>query len=233
MTNSPHHRRQGLVPAGLVLLTVVPTAGGAVRIAELFGGAEVTQENARFFAAPAPVLVHIFSATLFCLLGAFQFAPALRRRRNGWHRAAGRVAAPLGLVAALSGLWMSALYPDAPGDGLPVRLLRLGFGSLMAGSIVLGFLAARNRDFRTHRVWMMRGYAIGQGAGTQAFTHLPWLLLVGMPTGNVRAGLMAAGWVINLAVVEWFIRRRRGGVRTGDAVRPAAPVTTPGTMSPR
>ncbi|MDI1463177.1 DUF2306 domain-containing protein [Catellatospora sp. KI3] len=215
MTTSPHRRRPWLVPAGLVLLTLIPAAGGGARLAQLFGGAEVTQENARFFAAPVPVLIHIFSATLFCLLGAFQFAPALRRR-SGWHRAAGRVAVPLGLAAALSGLWMSVLYPDAPGDGLPVRVLRLVFGSLMAVSILLGLLAARRRDFPTHRVWMMRGYAVGQGAGTQAFTHLPWMVLVGIPTGNVRAALMAAGWLINVAVVEWVVRRRTR--------RPAVPV---------
>jgi hypothetical protein len=54
---------------------------------------------------------------------------------------------------------------------------------------------------------MIRGYAIGQGAGTQAFTHLPWILLLGTPGELPRAVLMAAGWVINIAVAEWIIRR--------------------------
>jgi len=53
---------------------------------------------------------------------------------------------------------------------------------------------------------MMRGYAIGMGAGTQALVHLPWLLIVGTPTELARALLMGAGWVINLAVAEWIIR---------------------------
>ena len=54
---------------------------------------------------------------------------------------------------------------------------------------------------------MMRGYAIGLGAGTQVFTLLPWAAVAGEPTGVNRAFLMAAGWMINLAVAEWFIRR--------------------------
>ncbi|GHJ47872.1 membrane protein [Catellatospora sp. TT07R-123] len=223
MTTSPPRprKRQWPVPTGLVLLTLVPAAGGASRIAQLLGGAEVTQENARFFDAPVPVLVHIVTATAFCLLGAFQFVPRLRQRRTGWHRAAGRIAAPLGLLVALSGLWMTVWYPDAPGDGLPLRVMRLVVGTLMAAAIVLGFAAARRRDFRAHGVWMMRGYAIGQGAGTQVFTHVPWLLLVGVPSGWTRAMLMAAGWLVNMAVVEWYVHRRRTRRPLVPAAEPA------------
>jgi hypothetical protein len=53
---------------------------------------------------------------------------------------------------------------------------------------------------------MMRGYAIGLGAGTQVLTHLPWFLLVGKPGETPRAVMMGAGWVINLVVAEWIIR---------------------------
>jgi hypothetical protein len=56
---------------------------------------------------------------------------------------------------------------------------------------------------------MMRGYAIGLGAGTQVFTHLPWILFFGVPDELTRALLMAAGWVINIIVVEWIIRKQR------------------------
>ena len=55
---------------------------------------------------------------------------------------------------------------------------------------------------------MMRGYAIGQGAGTQFLTFLPWFLLFGMPGEFPKAMLMGAGWAINLAVAEWVIRKR-------------------------
>lgn len=48
-----------LVPIGLILLSVIPLAGGAFRLTQLTGGAAVTPENARFFASPLPVLVHI------------------------------------------------------------------------------------------------------------------------------------------------------------------------------
>ncbi|MGW4295846.1 DUF2306 domain-containing protein [Micromonospora chersina] len=89
------------------MLSAVPVIAGAARAAELTGGATVTPDNARFLASPVPVLVHIIGASLYCLLGAFQFAPGFRRRRPGWHRLAGRLLIPCGLGAALSGLWMA------------------------------------------------------------------------------------------------------------------------------
>ncbi|MFI2651782.1 DUF2306 domain-containing protein [Micromonospora fulviviridis] len=200
-------KREWLVPAGLILLSAVPVIAGAARTAELTGGATVTPDNARFFASPVPVLVHIVGASLYCLLGAFQFAPSFRRRRPGWHRIAGRVLIPCGLAAALSGLWMTLFYPRPPIDHVLVTPMRLVFGAAMFCCIVLGFAAIRRRDIARHRAWMARGYAIGLGAGTQVLTHLPWMLLAGQPDGVGRALLMLAGWVINLAVVEWALRR--------------------------
>ncbi|MGC9669353.1 DUF2306 domain-containing protein [Planosporangium sp. 12N6] len=205
------------MPAGLILLSAVPVLAGAARAAQLTGGATVTPDNARFFASPVPVLVHIVSVTLYALLGAFQFAPGFRRRRPGWHRMAGRLLVPCGLAAALSGLWMTLFYPRPPADDVLLTPMRLVFGAGMVGCIVLGVAAIRRRDIARHRAWMARGYAIGLGAGTQVLTHLPWMLLVGQPRGLGRALMMLAGWVINLAVVEWALRKR-----------PTRPTRTPG-----
>lgn len=197
-----------LVPAGLILLCAIPVIGGTVRMVELTGGAEITPDNARFFASPLPVMLHIISVSLYSVLGAFQFAPGFRRRRRGWHRAAGRLLVPCGLVAALSGLWMTQFYPWPDGDGELLYGMRLLFGVAMLLSIVLGVTAIRRRDVVQHGAWMMRGYAIGLGAGTQALTQLSWILIFGMPGELPRALLMGLGWVINLAVAEWIIHKR-------------------------
>lgn len=197
-----------LVPAGLILLSLIPVIAGAARVVELSSGAEVTPSNARFFASPVPVVLHIISVTVYSLLGAFQFAPGFRRRRRGWHRTAGWLLIPAGLIAALSGLWMTLFYPWPAGDGAILYWLRLVFGSAMLVSIVRGVTAIRRRDMTDHGNWMIRGYAIGLGAGTQVLTHLPWELLFGKPDESTRALLMGAGWVINLAVAEWIIRRQ-------------------------
>ncbi|MGY1642888.1 DUF2306 domain-containing protein [Geodermatophilus sp. SYSU D00703] len=200
--------RQWATLVGLVLLSAVPVLAGAARVGQITGGAQITADNARFLASPAPLLVHVVGATVFCLLGALQFAPALRRRRPRWHRVAGRVLVPCGLAAALSGVWMALAYERPPADDVLLTPMRLVFGGAMAGCLLLGVAAIRRRDVAAHRAWMARGYAIGLGAGTQVLTHLPWTLLVGQPSGTPRVLLMLAGWVVNLVVVEWALRRR-------------------------
>jgi uncharacterized membrane protein YozB (DUF420 family) len=204
-------RADRLVPALLLVLCVVPTAAGTHRLVELIGGAAITADNARFFASPVPVVAHILTACTFCVLGVFQFSAGFRRRRPRWHRVAGRVVAPCGLVAALTGLWMTMRYPRPVGDGDLLDAFRLAVGTAMVASIVIGIVAITRRDVSAHGDWMLRGYAIGLGAGTQVVTNLPWVLLVGHPGVLARALLMGAGWAINLAVAEWIIHRRRAG----------------------
>jgi uncharacterized membrane protein YozB (DUF420 family) len=208
------------VPAALIVLSLIPVIAGAARLSQLTGGAAVTEENARFFDSPIPVVTHIVTVTVYSLLGAFQFVPTLRRisppRRvsslrgggRSWHQMAGRILVPAGLLAALSGLWMSVFYALPETDGQVLLVLRLIFGSLMVGSIILGLLAIRRRDFAVHGAWMTRAYAIALGAGTQALVLLSWMLIAGPTDQTMRAVLMGASWVINLAVAEYFIRRR-------------------------
>lgn len=215
-------RPQWPVPTGLILLSLIPVIFGALRLTELASGAAITPQNARFFASPVPVVTHIVSVTVYSLLGAFQFVPSLRGRR-GWHRVSGRILIPAGLLAALSGLWMSAFYPLPDGyTDVPLRLLA---GSAMLVSIVLGLAAIRRRDFVRHSAWMTRGYAIGVGAGSQAVVGITWLLLVGPADVATRAVLLGAGWVINVAVAEYVIhqRARKSSRRTVSTPSPAVP----------
>lgn len=225
---SKHH---WLVPTGLIALSLVPVAAGSARLAQLAGGAVATPDNERFVSTPLPVVLHIVGATIFCLLGALQFSTSLRRR--AWHRRTGRLVAPAGIVAALSGLWMAVFYDLPASDNDVLMAIRLVVGTGMVLALVVAVVAVRRRDFERHRDWMMRGYAIGIGAGTQVLTTLPWVLTFGQPSPMVRAGLMGAGWAINLAVAEWFIRRRPAPVprpragRTSGTHATAVPTLTP------
>lgn len=212
------------LPALLVLLSLVPAVAGIARLLQLSGGAAVTAENARFFAHPLPVVLHILSVIPFSVLGAFQLVPRLTRSRSRWHRIAGRALAPLGLLAAGTGIWMAQFYPWPAGDGDALYVMRLLFGAAMFVSIVLALGAVRRRDFVSHGAWMIRAYAIGLGAGTQVLTHLPWFILFGPPGELPRAVLMGAGWLINVAIAEWAIARIRSTARAPSSVSPSSPI---------
>lgn len=191
------------IVAALVGLSAIPLTAGTFRLLQLFGGPAVIPADGRFASQPAPLVVHIIGATIYVLLGSMQLVPAFRRRHLTWHRRAGRVLAVAGLMVAGSALWMTIGYAAKPGTGDLLYVLRLIFGSAMVAALLLGFTAARRHDNQAHSAWMIRAYAIGLAAGTQALTGG---ILLG--TGELGADLTkAAGWVINLAVAEWIIRR--------------------------
>jgi uncharacterized membrane protein len=194
------------VPFALVAFVLVPTFFGSLRLVEFAGGQALMPANPRLNASPVPVVVHIVSAVGYAVLGGSQFSAGLRRRRPGWHRAAGRVLVLLGLVVALSALWLTLFYPRQPGTGALAYFFRLAFGSGMVTSIVLGLTAIRRRDIISHRAWMTRAYALALGAATQVFTLGigPAVFGSGELTHDLSLG---AAWIINLAVAEFLIRR--------------------------
>ena len=199
-------RGTGWVPFVLVALVLIPAVAGSLRLVELAGGPLLLPANPRMTASPAPVAVHVVSAITYAAFGAFQFASGFRRRRPRWHRMAGRVLVGLGLAVAFSALWMTLLYARQPGTGELAYLLRLAFGSGMAASLVLGVSATRRRDLAAHRAWMTRAFALALGAGTQTFTLGIGHAAFGTSELTTDLGL-GAGWVINLAVAEYVIRR--------------------------
>lgn len=195
------------VPLALVALVLIPAVFGSLRLIGLAGGPQLMPVDPRMTASPVPVIVHIVSAVGYAILGAFQFSASLRRRRPGWHRVAGRVLVVLGLAVAVSAVWMTLFYPRQPGSGVLAFLFRLAFGSGLAASLVLGFTAIRHGDVVRHRAWMTRAYALALGAGTQVFTKGIGPAVFG--TSQLTLDLsLGAGWVINLAVAEYVIRRR-------------------------
>jgi len=218
--------RQGwLVPAGLIALSFLPVLGAHVRLLKLAGAIAAPPADARFVDAPLPVVMHIIGSVPFLLVGAIQFSATVRARRPSWHRMAGRMLIPCGLLSALSGMWMAEFYPPVFGNGRSLTVVRLVAGSAMVVCLCLGVAAIRRRDVVRHRRWMTRGYALAIGAGTQPLTLVPTLFAPA--TWQEAAYLlgMSAGWVINLAVAEWFLRSTptallgAAGGETGDSVR--------------
>ncbi|MEU6135116.1 DUF2306 domain-containing protein [Nocardioides sp. NPDC047086] len=195
------------VPAALLALVAFPLVAGTLRLLELAGGPVVLPQNPRVDASPAPVIVHVLAAATYAVTGAFQFPARIRRAHPAWHRRTGRVLVVAGLAVAGSGLWMTLFYAGAPGGGL-LWSVRIVVSTAMGAALVLGFAAIRRRDIPTHRAWMIRAYALALGAGSQVFTQGVGEAVFG--TGELSTALsITAGWVLNVTVAEWIIRRSR------------------------
>jgi Predicted membrane protein (DUF2306) len=201
------------VPALLVALSLVPVLGGIARLRSLSAGVATGADDARFFAAAVPVGIHLVAATIYALLGAFQFSAGIRLRWRTWHRRAGVLLLGSAVLTGATGIWMTVAY------AIPLSLqgpllygVRLLVGAAMLTSIVQGWVSIVRRDLAQHEAWMIRAYALAQGAGTQALIFLPLMLITSGPVlGLTRDVLMSAAWVINLVVAEWIIRRRSRG----------------------
>lgn len=206
------------LPVALVLLSLLPVTAGVLRIVEILGGPQLLPADPRVDASPAPVVIHVVAAATFALGGAFQFSARLRRRHPGWHRSAGRVLVGAGLVVAGSGVWLTLLYPGAPG-GAWLWSVRLVVGLAMGASVARGFSAIRCRDIAAHRAWLIRAYALALGAGTQVFTEGLGEAVLG--TGDLsKAVSLAAGWIINAVIAELAIRPQRRSTSTAPAASP-------------
>ncbi len=196
-------RSEWAILVGLVILSLVPCVGGILRLVELSFALEIMPENVRIRTAPLPVIIHLIASIPYCLLGILQFLPNVRRSYPRWHRLSGRMLVLSGLVAAISGLWMTHFFE------LPEKLqgpllywVRVSVSLGMVVSLILGMLAILRKRIEAHKAWMLRAYALGQGAGTQVLVVIPWHLIIGEPSGSTRDLLMTFAWVLNLYIAQ-------------------------------
>lgn len=165
----------------------------------------------------AVLVVHVFAACVALVLGPLQFIPTIRARRRV-HRVIGRLylfAGVLpGAVAAVPVALLSGRLMTQVGLTIPAVLW------LVTGT--LAYRAARRHDYLAHRNWMIRNYALTFLAVTSRIL-VPLLLLARIPftdasrgslghdaTSMIRVG-QVLGWIVDLAVAEVLIRRRRQG----------------------
>ena len=74
--------------------------------------------------------------------------------------------------------------------GMPTKI------RLMLALIVSAIQAVRSRNFLGHGAAMARAYAIGQGASTQTFLGIGWMVVYGEESSGLsRDVLMTAGWL--------------------------------------
>ena len=198
----PRPKSGWIAISGLLFLAVLPVIGGVLRLGEVSSG---SASNLPWTSTVA-IVAHIVAMTVFCLVGAFQFSPALRGR-SGWHRTAGRVVLPAGFIAALASMWLVFFF-NGPPEEFALAMVRLVFALPMAVFLAMAVVAIMRRDFTAHGAWMTRAFAIAVTGGTQALVIIVWSIPFGDVDTLGETWLVGAGFVINSVVAEVLIMRR-------------------------
>jgi hypothetical protein len=188
---------------GLLLLSALPILGGVLRLEEL--GADPASAPSSP-ALTVAIVAHIVGMSVYCLLGAFQFSPALRGRR-AWHRRAGRVLIPAGMIGALGSIALAVFF-SGPAEEFALAIVRIAFAVPMLVFLALATTAIARRRFVAHGAWMTRAYAIAITGGTQALVLIVWSVAGGETNVVSETWLVGVGFVINSLVAEGIIRRR-------------------------
>ncbi|NOJ72312.1 DUF2306 domain-containing protein [Paenibacillus alvei] len=101
------------------------------------------------------LLIHIFSSFIALLIGWLQFLPSLRTTRSRVHRLIGRFYLGLVAIGGITGI-IVGMYTES-------YIRQLAFLTLVVLWIFTGwkgYQTARHKRFDSHRIWMIRNYAV-------------------------------------------------------------------------
>jgi hypothetical protein len=179
--------------------------------------------NPGFLEFPVATALHVILGGVYLALAPFQFAKRIRSRHLGYHRWAGRVLVPIGLLVGAAGVFMAVVIPAA---GWSERVVVGSFGLLFLLALGKGFLHVRAGRVAMHREWMIRAFAIALAIATTRLISVPALLIVGIHTDGQVATLVivsfTVAFVVHALLAEAWIRAtRRRSVSGAGAARAA------------
>jgi hypothetical protein len=171
--------------------------------------AELAKVDGQFTAKPGTTRLHVLGGALFFALLPFQFSRRIRKRHVRFHRWSGRLLLLVGTASTLAGLVFGVLTPYA---GTPEAALVAMVGAYFLVSAWLAWRAIRRREIDRHREWVMRACAAALAISSIRLLGTPidlWLAPMGVHPRTTFVIVLAAGWLLTIAVAEWWIRQTR------------------------
>lgn len=189
----------------LIFLTAIPVLN-SLHQAFLIPSGAYPKESAHLGVAPVSWFIHVLAGFAFGIAGPVQFVRAVRNRFGALHRVSGRIFVLSGAIIGFSGL---SILAQVVSQRTPmVDIARGLFGLALLVALAMAMIAIRNRDFRRHRAWAIRSYAIGMGLGTVALVFIPLYIVTGQPPVGLTSDILfVVTWVMNIVVAEVIIRR--------------------------
>ncbi len=186
----------------------------------LYGSQIATEMIPKQFEWPVQNMLHRLGGTLYMVMGVLQFSKSFRAHRPRVHRWVGRAFILLSLSAAISGVTMAYTHGMAGTSELVPSIV---FGALMILFTARAYLSARRREFAQHREWMIRSFSIGLGIATIRIFYMVGIAATSLTPTQLVGATFWSGWLVTMAVGEWWIHQTRPARRPDVETLPVSP----------
>jgi hypothetical protein len=148
--------------------------------------------------------IHVYASIWVLFAGFTQFSRKLQRRQPRIHRTMGYIyTVDVLLITGPAGLLMG-FYANG---GTPSRIAFVSLACLWIFFTAMALYKARKKDFKSHRNYMIRSYALT----LSAITLRAWKFGINnsfeLPPMDVYRTVAWLGWVVNLGIAEIIIYR--------------------------
>ena len=149
--------------------------------------------------------IHVYTSILVLIAGLTQFSDFIRSKFRAMHRTLGKTYVLLVLIAASPSGLIMAYYANG---GITSRI---GFSILAVLWFIFTYKAYRyavRKKWTLHKNYMYRSYALTLSAISLRLIKWGIVSTLALPPITTYRIVAWAGWIINLAVIEFYIRRK-------------------------
>ena len=147
---------------------------------------------------------HVILGPIALMIGPLQFLPKFRAKYLNFHRNLGKIYIVCCLLGGLAGFIIAF---DTFG-GWETSLGFILLAVLWIYTTLQAYLTIRKKQVQEHQKWMLRSYALTLSAVTLRLWNPILMGIIGVDFLMAYAIVAWLCWVPNLAVIEWYIRRK-------------------------
>lgn len=205
-----------LAVATLIFTGLSALFGRAAFMSEALANPEMEMNifDIRYYTNALATFLHLGPGLLIMVLGPLQFIPRIRKNYINFHRWSGRVYILCGAIGAFSGIAIGVFDPfgGLSGQGFNEAMATAFFASYILYSLYMAYYRIRQKQFGSHREWMIRSFALMLAIATerlmllafQATTNIDFVELFG-------ATFWMAGFTNIVAAEIWINLTRTPG----------------------
>jgi hypothetical protein len=148
--------------------------------------------------------IHVYASIWVLLAGFTQFSKGIQRNNPLLHRSMGYIyVTDVLLITGPAGLLMG-FYANG---GLSSRIAFVSLAALWIFFTAMALIKAKQKDFKAHRAYMIRSYALTLSAITLRAWKYAITNSFELPPMDVYRSVAWLGWLPNLIFAEWLIWR--------------------------